>query len=44
MPSSVRAVKSGISMPCALALSAMMSHAPPEAVSTPIRRPCGHRL
>ena len=36
---SVPAEKSGISMPCALAASAMMSQAPPDAVSTPIRRP-----
>ena len=36
--------KSGIEMPCALAASAMMSHAPPDAVSTPIRLPRGALL
>ncbi len=34
---------SGISIPSAAARSAMRSQAPPEAVTTPMRRPAGHR-
>ena len=34
---------SGITRPCALAASAMMSQEPPDRVSTPIRRPRGQR-
>ena len=39
----VLAANGGIAMPCALARSAMIPQAPPEAVTTPIRRPRGHR-
>jgi hypothetical protein len=39
----VGGANSGICRPCALAVSAMMSQEPPETVSTPIRRPRGHR-
>jgi hypothetical protein len=41
---SVPAENSGMATPRASAASAMMSQAPPDRVSTPIRRPRGRRL
>jgi hypothetical protein len=43
MAAAVPAANGGITSPWSVARSAMMSQAPPEAVSTPIRRPRGHR-
>ena len=44
MAATVSGAKSGTSRPCALPASQMMSHAPPDAVTMPTRRPAGHRL